>query len=381
MKGLQRNGFKVKMFQAAMRVANWLAALPNRVTPPPFRLIQMGSAYWQSRALYVAAELGVADALGDGEKSSSELAAELGAQEGHLYRLLRMLASLGVFCESGERRFSNSKLSACLRRDHPQSVRAMILMHNSLEMSRPWFESLGPAIRSGDTPFVLSHGEELFAYMDSHPAFDALFTEAMEAVEGLTGTDYLQDFDWGRFDRLIDVGGSNGKKSIAILQQQPQLRALVFDRPQVVAGAADYWRSKVTPQLMQRLEFDGGDMLQAIPPAESDNDLYLFVAVFHSMDDETAGQVLANLRTACNGYQPTIVIADMVAAAQNIDPTTASFDMQMLMGTRGRERTLVEWQALLQGSGFELREVVAVRTFARLLVVQSVHDVAPISAA
>jgi hypothetical protein len=368
---LQRNSFKVKLFLNAVGFANWLAALPNKLLPPPFRLIQMGSAYWQSRALYVATKFGVADVLGDGVKSSEELAGELALNEDHLYRLLRMLASLGVFDEDTQRRFRNNRLSTHLRHDHPQSVRAMVLMHNSPEMSIPWFDSLESAIRSGEIPFVLSHGEELFSYMDSHPDFDTLFTEAMEAVDSLIGTDYLGDFDWGRFQRVIDIGGANGSKTIAILREQPQLSALVFDRSPVVAGAVDYWSDKLPSSVLKRLEFCGGDMLKAIPQARSDRDLYLFVAIFHGLGQEEAQQVLNNLRVACGDYLPTIVIADMVAQAQDIDPNIANFDLQMLINTRGRERTLTEWRELLASSGFAVREIVNVRTFAKLLVIDT----------
>ncbi|MGD9000109.1 MAG: methyltransferase [Granulosicoccaceae bacterium] len=369
MGALQRNGFKVRMFQRAMRFANVLATLPSKLVPPPFRLMQIGSAYWQSRALYVAAELGVADTIGDGEMTSDAIADALHLHADYLYRLLRMLASIGVFEECGERRFCNNKLSHCLRSDSPKSVRDIVLLHNSPEMSRPWFEALGPALRNGEVPFVQCHGEELFDYLDHHPEFDAGFTGAMDSVEALTGIDYLDDFDWGRFERLIDVGGSNGSKSLAILKRNPGLKALVFDRPQVIENAAAGWRGKVDAELLSRVTFSGGDMLESIPPAHSERDIYLFIAIFHGMDDAQAEKVLANLRTACGPHRPAIAIIDCVAEAQHIDPTVASFDMQMLIGTRGRERTEAEWRALLKRGGFALQEIVALRTFARLLVV------------
>ncbi len=367
---LQRNTLKSYLFQKAMEFANKLASLPNRITPPPFRLIQIGSAYWQSRALYVATELGIADILGDHEMSSTEIAAKLNLAEDHLYRLLRMLCSQGVFSERGQHCFRNNRLSNHLRSDHPKSVRAMIRLHNSPEISKPWFETLLDSMRSGETPFVMCFGEKFFHYMDSHPQFDALFTEAMEAVEALTGTDYLHDFDWGVFERIIDIGGSNGKKSAAILQSHPQLKALVFDRAQVVTGATDYWRNKLPPTVLERMAFEAGDMFAAIPPARSDLDLYLFVAVFHSMAKDEAVTVLDNLRSACGLHRPTIVIVDMVAQPEHIDPNIATFDMQMLANTRGRERTLDEWHEILNVGGFSIDEVVNVRSLAKLLVVR-----------
>ncbi len=370
MSSLQRNAFKVKVFQGVVRFANALTSLTHKLVPPPFRIIQIGSAYWQSRALYVATELGVADEIGDKVMASDVIAQRLGLHADNLYRLLRMLASIGVFDECDERIFRNNKLSHCLRSDAEQSVRQMVLLHNSPEMSRPWFEMLSPALRSGEVPFALSHKEELFEYLDHHPKFDSLFTGAMESVESLTGTDHLDDFDWGRFERIIDVGGSNGSKALAILKRNPGLKALVFDRPQVIEKATSHWDDRIDEDLLARLTFMSGDMLQAIPLAHSNLDLYLFIAIFHCMDDTQAGKILTNLRMACAQHYPTIAIIDCVAEATRINPTVASFDMQMLIGTRGRERTEAEWRALLTRNGFVLQEVIATRTFARLLVVK-----------
>lgn len=366
---LQRNSFKVKAFQYALRFANVLSLLPNKLVPPPVRMIKIGSAYWQSRALYVATELGVADAIGDETIVSDEIAEELNLHGDYLYRLLRMLASIGVFEECDERCFRNNKRSHCLRTDSPQSVREMVLLHNSPEMSRPWFEALGPALRSGEVPFMQSHGEELFDYLDHYSEFDALFAGAMESVESLTGTDYLDDFDWSRFERLVDIGGSNGSKALAILKRHPQMHALVFDRPQVTENAVAYWRDRVDAELLARVSFAGGDMLETIPAAHSDSDIFLFFAIFHGMGDTQAEKILTNLRMACSSYRPTIAIIDCVAEAQRINPAVASFDMQMLIGTRGRERTENEWRTLLARGGFMLQEIVSLRTFARLLVV------------
>lgn len=366
---LQRNVFKVRIFQLAMRFAITLASLPNKLVPPPFRIIQIGSAYWQSRALFVATELGVADAIGVDKMANDEIAERLNLHAGNLYRLLRMLSSIGVFEECSEQCFQNNKLSHCLRSDSPHSVREMVLLHNSPEMSRPWIEALDQALRNGEVPFVQSHGEELFDYLDHHPKFDALFTGAMESVEALTGTDYLEDFDWSRFDRLIDVGGSNGSKALTILKRHPQLRALVFDRPQVIKNAVEDWRDKIETELLARVTFRGGDMLKSIPAAHSDLDIYLFIAIFHGMGDAQADDILANLRTACGSHHPTIAIIDCVAEAQRIDTNVANFDMQMLVGTRGRERTEAEWRVLLERSNFTLQEIVSLRTFARLLVI------------
>jgi hypothetical protein len=369
MENLQRNKRKVRAYQRLLKVANWIASLPNRVTPAPFRLLQIGSAFWQSRALYVAARLCLADEIGVSGKPVHEIAGALQLDEDHLYRLMRMLASIGVFAETEQRVFRHSRMSHYLRRDHPQSLHAMILMHNSPVMAKPWMESLEAGIRTGETPFELSHGTDLFTFMDRDATFDRLFSEAMDAVEALTGNDYLQDFDWRRFDRLIDVGGSKGAKALAILAQAPHLSALVFDRPQVIAQARNAWHGTVTPARLDRIEFVAGNMLDAIPVPRSDRDIYLFMAIFHGMGNDDAHKVLTNLRTAIGAHRPGILVVDMVAEESNIDPTVASFDMQMLLNTRGRERTLAEWADLFKTADFEMVQVIDVRSFAKFIVI------------
>ncbi len=368
MENLQKHSFQVGLFNLAIKVANWLSSVPNKLTPPPFRLIQIGSAFWQSRALYVATNLGVADEIGDGKRSSTEIALALQLHEDSLYRLLRMLASIGVFEEIQHRLFRNNRLSNPLRRDHPQSVRDMILMHNADVMARPWFESLEGCIRNGETPFVKSHGEELFPYMDNHHEFDTLFARAMDSVEAITGVDYLHDFDWRPFDRLIDIGGSKGAKAMVILRDNPQLEALIFDRSQVIATAEDFWKQQGETKLLERVHFASGDALDEIPAARSQRDIYLCMALFHGLGDEDAQRVLNNLHKAIGNSGATLLIVDTVAEEMAIDPNVAAFDMQMLIGTRGRERTCHEWQALLVSGGFTIQQVVSVRTFARFIV-------------
>lgn len=368
MKTLQNNIGKVRRYQWLFKIANRIASIPDRVTPPPFRLLRIGSAFWQSRALDAAARLGIADEIGAEGTPVDELARTLEFHPDHLYRLMRLLAAIGVFTEIRKGVFRHSRMSQYLRRDHPHSLRPMILMHNDPIMTAPWMTGLVPSLREGGIPFERAHGMDLFAFMDRHAAFDRLFSEAMRSVTALTGSDYLQDIDWRPFDRLIDVGGSTGDKARAILGMAPHLQALVFDRPQVIARAQT--KVEEIPQpTRNRISFLGGDMLKALPPARSNRDVYLFMAIFHGMGDDEARRVLINLRTALGDHRPGILIVDMVAAETGLDPATAAVDMQMLVNTPGRERTLPEWQTLFGSAGFHLVEIVALRSFAQCLVI------------
>ncbi|MGB4249023.1 MAG: methyltransferase [Pseudohongiellaceae bacterium] len=370
---LQKNAGAVRRFARLRRFGNWLQNIPNKTTPPPFRLVQISSSFWQSRSLYVAARLDIATALADGQLSVSEIATLVSADADAVGRLLRMLAAMGIFEETAPGVFRNNRLSAPLRQDSPECVRAMILMHNSPQMSRPWFEELEGAVRSGEVAFQRSHGQELFDYMDHHPEFDDLFSRAMDSVEALAGDAFAQDFDWSRFTRLIDVGGSRGSKSLAILKRHPQLQALVVDREQIVRDAVQYWQGRESASLLSRLSFETGDLFGQLPSAQGAGDIYLLSAVLHGFDDEQCAAGLRNLARLCGQTGARIAVLEIVLPEQGADLVSASFDMQMFIGTRGRERTLTQWCALFDRSGLELDDNVGLQTFARILVVRPRH--------
>jgi hypothetical protein len=357
----------VRRFAKLIKFGAWLQAIPNKLTPPPFRLLQIGSAFWHSRALYVAARLDIATMLGDEELEADVIATRATSNADAIGRLLRMLAALGVFEETAPHVFRNNKVSAFLRTDNPRNVRAMILMHNADAMSLPWYEQLEQGIRQGVPPFRLSHGEELFDYLDHHADLDSLFSEAMDSVEALTGDSFATDFDWGRFERIIDVGGSRGAKSLAILQRHPKLVAIVIDRPQVITEAKHYWATHNTSGI-ERVRFEAGDAFTTVPLAQGERDIYLLSAVLHCFDDETCTTVLRNVANACGQTGARIALLEMVLPEVGADVAGASFDMQMFMASRGRERTLSEWTAVFDASGVALQEVVGLQSFGNILV-------------
>lgn len=366
----QKNAGAVRRFNRIMKFGAWLMDLPNRLTPPPFRLMQIGSAFWQSRALHVAARLDLATHLGDGEMGSAELAAHAGVHADALGRLMRLLAAMGIFAECSPGIWRNNRLSSHLRVDHPQSVRAMILMHNAPFMSRPWYEQLENGVRSATPPFELAYGEELYDYLDRHPEDDRLFSEAMDCVAVLTGDGFARDFDWGRFARVIDVGGSRGSKSLAILKRHPRLTTLVVDRQTVVTEAQAFWAAHPA-EACNRLSFQAGDLFGELPAARGIEDIYLLSAIFHAFDDDSTVRALRNLARAIGSSGARIALLELVLPETGADIASASFDMQMFMGTRGRERRLSEWKSLARDAGLRLEEVVGLQGFGSILVLQA----------
>lgn len=364
-RSLQRHRGAVRRYARAMKLGAWLQGLPHKLVPAPFRLLQMGSAFWQSRALAVAARLDVAAVLGDEALPIDVVAQRLQVQADPLCRLLRLLAAAGVFEERGPRVFANNAVSVHLRDDHAQSVRALVLMHNSPEMSRPWYESLEAGVRTGQMPFALSHGQALWDHLGQHPGFEALFARAMDQVEALTGQHFATDLDWGQFDRVMDLGGSLGAKAQALLAHHPRLQAVVVDRAAVIAQA------QVPPGLQGRLRFEAGDLREGVPPAQGPKDIYLLSAVLHGMGDADARQVLTHLGRACAASGARVAVLELVMPEHAPDLALAAFDLQMFMGTPGRERSLTEWQALWAGTGLELQERVGLQSLGQVLVLRA----------
>ena len=357
-----QNTFTVKLFQKAFNIVDWIQNLPNKVTPPPIRLMQIGSLFWQSRILDVAIRLDIASLLGNQKYSITELATLTSCHPDSLYRLLRMLISMGIFTEVEPGIIANNKTSDFLDENNPKCVRAMILMHNSAEMTKPWIEELENAMHSGEIPFKLAHGNDLFDYMDQHAEFGKLFSEAMDTTESIIGEAFLKDFNWGNYDRIIDVGGSKGSKSISILKKYPQLKAVVFDRSEVIEKAQQHWQGKVDPSVLERIVFVSGDAREMVPAANSDKDAYLLCALLHGLNEDDSIKVLRNINHASGSHKADVVIVDAILAEMKESLMLTSFDMQMFMGTEGRERTAKEWAALCASGGYSIKQIFDTRS-------------------
>lgn len=243
-------------------------------------------------------------------------------------------------------------------------------MHNSSAMSRPWFEQLEAGIRTGAVPFEIVHGQDFYAYLDAHAEFDALFSEAMDSVEALAGDSFATDFNWEQFDRIIDIGGSKGGKALPILRRHLHLTAMVVDREQVIQSAAAYWKDKASADLLSRVIFCSGDFLESIPPARNSKDIYFLSAVFHGLDDEQGTQALRHLVAAIADTGARVAIMELVIPEIHADFAGAAFDMQMLMATRGKERTLSEWKNLFAHAGLILEELVHLKSMGKILVLR-----------
>jgi len=320
---------------------------------------QLIRGYWTTQAIFVAAELRIADMLADGPKHPSELGELAGVKGDMLYRVLRALASIGIFAEDGEGRFRLTPLAQTLQGESGQ--RAYARLHGQ-ELYRSWSKLL-EAVRSGEAAFVEAYGASAFAYFGSNPERGAVFDGAMQGHHGAEADPMLDAYDFSKFKEVVDVGGGNGSLLAAILKRHSAMRGVLFDMPAVVdraRGAID------NAGLRERCRIAGGDFLESVP---SGADAYLLRHVVHDWRDEDAALILRNCR---NVMQPDgkVLVVEIVVPAGN-DPSFAKWMDLMMVTYGGKERSEKQYRELFALAGLQLTRIVP--TTAGISVIEGVR--------
>lgn len=320
---------------------------------PSAVLMRLVNGYRVSQAIHVAAVLGIADLLKDRPCGSDEIAAAAGANPESLYRLLRALASIGVFREADDRRFALTPLGDCLRSDAPEPIGPWARFVGCPSNREAWGDLLH-SVRTGETAFRHLHSMGVWEYRAQHPEDGAMFDAAMTANSRRLALSVLAAYDFGRFGRIVDVGGGQGAFLAAILIKHLATVGVLIDQPHVVAQAGPVLRGA---GVADRCRIVGGDIFDAVPGG---GDAYVLKVILHDWDDERA---IAILRTCRRAVGPTgrLLVVDRVVGPPNEDEEGKFLDLHMLAETGGRERTRDEWASLLAQAGFHLAEVVATK--------------------
>ncbi len=320
-----------------------------RQRSPQDELNQLMSGYWHTQAIHVAAVLGLADLLEDGPRPAEQLAQQCGANPRALYRLLRALASLGIFAEDEQGRFALTPMAGCLRSDVPGSARSLAIMRGQWQYEA-WGQLLY-SIQTNQSAFEKMHGMPLFEYLSRHPDRGKLFDEAMTGVHGRETAAMLGAYDFSGIATLADIGGGNGSVLRAVLTNYPHIKGILFDLPAVTERA----RASVEADgLAERCTVVSGNFFDAVPAGA---DAYLLRHVLHDWDDDRAGLVLRNCRQALGRHGKLLVVEGVVPTG-NEPSVSKFFDLAMLVVPGGMERTEAEYARLFQAGGFRLARVV-----------------------
>jgi len=322
---------------------------PNQAMPPQLAILQMASGYWVSQSIYVAAKLGIADLLKDSPKSCDELASATGTNAPSLYRVLRALASLGVFAETQPNHFTLTPLAACLQSDVPNSFRAFVILLGE-EHYRAWGDLLH-GVQTGGSPFENVYGMNLFDYLAQNPSAK-IFDESMTNASAIESATIAASYDFSSIQTLVDIAGGEGLLIASILKSNPTLKGVLFDRPHVIERAKRFLEAE---GVLERCQLAAGNFFESVPEG---GDAYIFKHIIHDWDDERAIAILKQ----CHKVMPDngkVLVTEQVIPPGNEPFMGKLLDLNMLVMTPGgRERTEAEYRALFEKAGFNLTRIV-----------------------
>jgi SAM-dependent methyltransferase len=312
--------------------------------------MQMVFGKFTTQALSVVARFRIADHLATGPKTASELAAAIGLNSGHLYRLMRALTGLRLFEADESGRFSLTPMGNMLRSDVSGSVRAIATYVADPWSWKPWGE-LAECIKSGQPVFNRMFGEGAFDYLGKHPDEARTFNEGMTGFSQQAAAAVMKVYDFSKFGTIVDVGGGYGTLLIAILNETQSARGIVFDAPSVAAEAA---KAISAAGLSERCRAEGGDFFEAVP---AHGDLYLLKHVIHDWNDASATRILRTCRSAIPPSGKLLLVETIVPPGF-APHMSHMLDLEMMVLCDGKERTEPEYREVLAGSGFRLTRVI-----------------------
>ncbi len=322
--------------------------------PPEAVLTQMITGSLGSQAVYVAAQLGIADLLINGPRNVEDLAQAAGADAPSLYRVLRALASFGVFKELNERVFGLTPTAELLRSDSPQSLRDLAIFMGEDWHWRVWGRTLY-SVRTGKAAWAEVHGAEVFPYFAANAEAARIFDRAMTSLSNLAIRAVVDGYDFSDIKTLVDVAGGHGRLLTSILKAHPSVKGILFDQPHVLEGAKG---SEQINAVGNRCELVGGDFFAGVPAGA---DGYIMKHIIHDWDDEQALKILQNIKNVMKD-DGRVMLVESVITGSNEPDLGKLLDIEMLVSPGGKERTADEYKELLARAGLRLTRIVPTKS-------------------
>ena len=321
---------------------------------PAVVLRELMSGMRVTQLIYVAAKLGIADLLKDGSKSIDKLASKVGAHPRALYRVLRALASMGIFAEVGDRKFELTALAEPLQDRVPGSVRARAILNGAEVYWKPWGDLLN-CVKTGDAPFNRVFGMSFWEYLTRNAEAGTIFNKSMSANTEQSANAVDEAYDFSGVNRVIDLAGGRGTLIAAILKKYPQVQGVLTDLPPVANEAKAFIESE---GLEDRCEIIGGDYFESVP---SGADIYILKSIIQSEEDDSVVAVLKNCRRAM-GNHARLLIVDLIMSPHGSPSPANVYDVQMMVIGGGLLRTELEFGTLVEKGGFKLNRVLPTRS-------------------
>jgi hypothetical protein len=321
--------------------------------PPDATLLQMLFGAQMQRSVCLAARLGIPDLLAGGAQTAEELAGKTGTHAPSLYRLLRTLASIGVFSEEG-RGFGLTPISALLRSDAPNSARDFAVMMGEDWIWQAWGE-LPYSVRTGAVAHEKVQGMGSFEFFQQSEGAGKVFNAAMTNFTRAVIPAVNEAYDFSGVSKLVDVAGGHGLLLAGILKANPHLRGVLFDLPFVIEGAGPLLEAE---GVGDRVELVEGSFFESVPEGA---DAYMMKHIIHDWDDGSSVRILRNIRGAMNEGGKVLIIEMVVPEGGGPHPSKA-LDILMLVMEGGKERTPAEYGALLGEAGLRMTRIIPTKS-------------------
>ncbi|HKR02076.1 MAG TPA: methyltransferase [Pyrinomonadaceae bacterium] len=326
------------------------ATAASQPTPPAEAVLtQLAFGALTTQALYVAAKLGIADLVALKPQPISELASATKTHERALYRVLRSLASVGVFAEVEPKVFGLTPLGEPLRSDAPNSVRNGAIFMGEEWHWRVWGNMLY-SVRTGKPAWGHVHGAEVFDYFADYPHEAEIFNRAMTDMSVGTAPAIVEAYDFSSIGTLADIAGGHGFLLSQALKANPAMKGILFDVEPVIAGAGALLERE---GVADRVEKVSGDFFASVPRGA---DAYMMKHIIHDWDDERCVTILSKINAAMNPQGRVLIIE--VVVPEGCEPHYSKLlDLEMLVSPGGAERTAEEYRALLAAAGLRLNRI------------------------
>ena len=321
------------------------------VAPPDAALMQMLFAPLAAQAIHVAAKLGIADQLVNGPRSVNDLAQQTGSDASSLYRVLRALASFGVFAEKPNKTFELTPSADLLRSDVKGSLRDVATFMGADWHWEVWGQMLY-SVRTGKPAWAQVHGKDVFPYFSENKQAARLFDDAMSSNSNLATEALLKAYDFRQYGILVEVAGGHGRLLAEVVAATPGLKGILFDQPHVIEGAGDRLKDS---GVASRIELQSGDFFVSVPRG---GDAYMMKHIIHDWDDERALSILSNVKRAMNPGAKLLLV-ELVINGDNTPDFGKFMDLEMLVSPGGKERTAQEYDELLARAGFRLARIIS----------------------
>jgi O-methyltransferase len=352
----------VRVARAVDSLRRRLRLFERKLQPPGPSVLELITSGWVAQGVYTVTKLGIIEALRDGPQTADAIAQSVGADPDAVYRVMRMLASRGVFTSKGNRRFALAPMGKALLADAPVSMRGYALFVGDPLHWEHWGQ-LSASVRTGKCAIEEVRGKPTFEWLEDVPELAAVFNDGMTSVSKMETPTVVAAYDFAQFGTIVDVGGGHGLLLSSILQQARTSSGILFDADSVVASAP----AVLEPAgVSNRCTAVGGSFFESVPAG---GDAYVLKHIIHDWDDEQSVQILRNIRTAMNPGAKVLIV-EAVVPDDDREHLSKLLDLEMLVAVTGRERTEAEYAELLRQAG--LRHTRTVGTVGPASIVEAV---------